>query len=334
MGRSRRANAVVFGFDFQVNAAIVLFLENVKRAKSLRLEGDYEDIEIEINNGEYILAQAKAVERASDDFTNVRSNMKKAITTLSEANNKTNAKELIMVTNTPNPFKNDSKSAFYGPSKRFYKDLPETAKILVDRYLNELKEPLEVDKFKVQVIPFETDDDEERYKVIMQCVNDFVGELDINIAGLGRKLLDIWHRQVFDNGGKQNVSIKLDKKEIIWPIFVKITEDNIFDEEFREQFDIGLLEEVRYRYVDTIENYCERCEYFIKILSGFNLFQSNKKSREKINEFIEKKWNEYSDEFSSEIDNDAVKEAITKIIIYKILRQRYVINRVKERTNM
>ena len=40
----------------------------------------YEDIEIELENGKYILAQAKAVERASDDFSNVRKNMKKAIT--------------------------------------------------------------------------------------------------------------------------------------------------------------------------------------------------------------------------------------------------------------
>lgn len=30
MERSRRADAVVFGFDFQVNAAIVLFLENIE----------------------------------------------------------------------------------------------------------------------------------------------------------------------------------------------------------------------------------------------------------------------------------------------------------------
>lgn len=31
MERSRRADAVVFGFAFQVNAAIVIFLENVKK---------------------------------------------------------------------------------------------------------------------------------------------------------------------------------------------------------------------------------------------------------------------------------------------------------------
>ena len=62
MAKSRRANAVVFGFDFQVNAAIVLMIENIEDLKSLRLEGNYEDIEIELENNQYILAQAKAVE--------------------------------------------------------------------------------------------------------------------------------------------------------------------------------------------------------------------------------------------------------------------------------
>ena len=55
MARSRRANAVVFGFDFQVNAAIVIMLENIEDLQSLRLEGNFEDIEIELNNHQYIL---------------------------------------------------------------------------------------------------------------------------------------------------------------------------------------------------------------------------------------------------------------------------------------
>lgn len=61
MAKSRRANAVLFGFDFQVNAAIVLMIENIEDLKSLRLEGNFEDIELELENNQYILAQAKAV---------------------------------------------------------------------------------------------------------------------------------------------------------------------------------------------------------------------------------------------------------------------------------
>lgn len=77
MAKNRRANSVLFGFDFQVNAAIVLMLENIKDMDSLRLESDSEDIEIFLSNGKSILAQAKAVEKSSSDFTNVRKNLKK-----------------------------------------------------------------------------------------------------------------------------------------------------------------------------------------------------------------------------------------------------------------
>ena len=41
---NRTATSVLFGFDFQANAAIVLMLENIKDMTSIRLEGA-EDIE-------------------------------------------------------------------------------------------------------------------------------------------------------------------------------------------------------------------------------------------------------------------------------------------------
>lgn len=335
MARSRRADAVVFGFDFQVNAAIVLFLENIKDVKSLRLEGNYEDIEIELDSGKYVLAQAKAVEKASNDFRNVRANMEKAIKSLSEGNQRVDAQELIMVTNSPNPFNDEaSKSVFYGPAHRAYDTLPESAKKLVDSYLAAVPKPFKTDKFKVQVIPFETDDDRERYKVIMDCINDFVGVINPDIPGLGRKLLDVWHWQVFDNGGKHNAVIKLRKKDIVWPILVKIAEDNSCDEDFLEQFEMGIYEEVRNRYAEIIENHCERCEFFIKILSEYNSFKSTKKPKEKVNEFIEAKWNIFADEFSSDNIDEEIKEAITKIVMYHVIKRRIAINRVKEGTNL
>ena len=76
---SRRANAVLFGFDFQVNAAIVLMLENIKDLKTLKLEGNCEDIELQLSDNKYILAQAKAVVNSSSDFSNVRKNLKKSL---------------------------------------------------------------------------------------------------------------------------------------------------------------------------------------------------------------------------------------------------------------
>ena len=51
--KSRRANAVLFGFDFQRNAAIVLMLENIKDLRSVRLEGNEEDIELTLETVSY-----------------------------------------------------------------------------------------------------------------------------------------------------------------------------------------------------------------------------------------------------------------------------------------
>lgn len=56
MPKNRRADAVMFGFDFQVNAAIVLMLENIEYLEYLRLEGNNEDIELKLENDQYILA--------------------------------------------------------------------------------------------------------------------------------------------------------------------------------------------------------------------------------------------------------------------------------------
>lgn len=75
--KSRRANAVLFGFDFQRNAAIILMLENIKELKSIRLESKNEDIELKLANNQKILAQAKAVEKSSYDFSHVRENLKR-----------------------------------------------------------------------------------------------------------------------------------------------------------------------------------------------------------------------------------------------------------------
>ena len=112
---NRRATAVVFGFDFQVNAAIVLMLENIKELDSLRLEGNYEDIELKLTDDTYILVQAKAVVDSSSDFRNVRKNLKKALGSLSEGAAKVNTRKLILITNSPNPFNDDaSRSAFWG----------------------------------------------------------------------------------------------------------------------------------------------------------------------------------------------------------------------------
>lgn len=189
---NRRADAGLFGFDFQVNAAIVLMLENIKTLSSVRLEDNEEDIVLTLDNKKKILAQAKAVQNGSSDFRNVRANLKKALITLSEGAQSADVDKLIFITNSANPFNDDrSRSVFYAPTRRKFSDLPPSAQAIIQEYLSTIAQPLDTNDFVIQVFNFETDDDKERYKVVMQKVNDFIGRLNTTTSpGVGSRLLD------------------------------------------------------------------------------------------------------------------------------------------------
>ncbi len=84
----------------------------------------------------------------------------------------------------------------------------------------------------------------------MQAINDFIGSLNANtFSGLGRKLLQVWHNDIFVNGSKKNAAIELDKKKIIWPFIVLETDISRCDESFIEQFDLGVYDEVVRQYL-------------------------------------------------------------------------------------
>ena len=92
------ATSTLFGFEFQANAAIVLMLEHIKEMDEIRLEGD-EDIDITLSDKSKILAQAKAVERPYDDFANVTTKLKEALTSLSSSyNENNNVRNVIYIT--------------------------------------------------------------------------------------------------------------------------------------------------------------------------------------------------------------------------------------------
>lgn len=331
----RRADAVLFGFDFQINAAIVLMLENIKDMSSIRLEGNYEDIEIKLNDDSRILAQAKAVQIATSDFSNVRTNLKKALETLSEQS-KTNPQKFIFITNSPNPFKDDSsKSAFYGHAHRDYSSLPQSAKEIVDDYLNKLSQPLDTTKFHIQVLPFETDNENERYKVVMQVINDFIGSIGANLSpGIGKKLFTIWKNDIFVNGTKKDASIELTKKDIIWPIIVIETDISYCDDSFIEQFETGIYDEVVRLYATTIDTCCERIDFVTKVIFDFAQFPSAKKPMDKCLEFVDSMWDDYREEFANDSIDGEVLETLVKIILYNIIRRRIVIDKVRKGANL
>lgn len=70
------------------------------------------------------------------------------------------------------------------------------------------------------------------------------------------------------------------KKDIIWPILVYETDINRCDDDFLNQFDIGVYDEVVRLYSSIIDSCCERIEFFTKILYDYTQFFSSKKQME------------------------------------------------------
>lgn len=331
MAKSRRANAVLFGFDFQINAAIVLMLENMADLSSLRLEGNHEDIEIEMTDGKYILAQAKGVEKAGTDFSHVRENLKKALHSLSEGARDTETRKLILITNSPNPLNEEaSKSLFYGEAHRDFDTLPDSSKELIKKYLQEVDQPLDTSQFMIQVLPFETDNEEERFKVVHTKVDDFIGELDINRPGITKKLMTIWQDNVFQNGTKSDAEIKLRKKDIVWPVIMLVTDVEQAGDKFSEYFDPGLYDEIIRKYHEVITTYSERFDFITRVLHDYQQYSYKGKISDKNISFANDFWQEYLDDLKIDESDDEMQEGLIKIILLTIVTNRIAIDHIKK----
>ena len=333
---NRSASPVLFGFNFQVNCAIVLMLDNIKSLKTVKLEGNNEDIEIALEDDSYILAQAKGIVKASDDFSNVLSKLKGALESLSEAYNKAiKIKQLIYITNSPNPLKDEhSKPIFSRYSRRKYSDLPSESQKIINKYLKRITNPLDPSKLTIQRLPFETDDPKEKYYDVWTSISYFLGELDIYIDGLNVKLHDIWQNAVFDNGTKSNTLIKISKKEILWPLIVflvkqsPINEDNIIF----SGLDECEFQELNAKYNRIIDSKSEKFEFVTKVISDYE--QMKIKGHKSIRDFVDLNWHQYEDDLSSDSIDPSIRISLFKVIVSNILSSRLRINKVKISCNL
>lgn len=330
---NRAATSVLFGFDFQANAAIVLMLENIKDMTSLRLEGS-EDIEINLNDGSSVLAQAKSVVNSSTDFSHVIENLKKSIVSLSEAEHKTGAvRELIYITNTRNPFNEKQlNTIFYGASQRNYSSLPTPLKDKINKIISKIENPLDVSKFKIQILPFETDNDKERYKCIMDVIGDFIPKLG-NISIAKDILHKIWINDIFRSGTKRASEIRLTKKDIVWPVIVLITQNGYFDE---DEFDDSEVDELSRSYEAIINTCSEKYEFVTKVLCAYNGFHKEAKHSERKQTFIETESNKFTYLFEGEnvFLPSALQEKLLQIIVRNILNKRIQIDNIKNAVNL
>ena len=334
MAKNSNASPEVFGFDFQVNATIFLMLDNIKEVKEVRMEGASEDIELTMNNGSQIMAQAKGIVKGSSDFSNVRRNLQKAIETLSSADNKS-VEQLILITNSKNPLNEDtSKSFFYGPPVAIgYNDLSDKAKEVIDNIIKRLNIKFETDKFQIYYFMFETDNLRTRYVVIEEKIKQFINQLNLGQSLSATELMPIWQNNLFRNGSQIDISIKVSKKEIIWPVIVLTLGKQLLSE-YIEDYDQGLINEITSQYEYIINFVTEKYDIITKILFDYKSSNCNLPMKERTRKFISDKWNDYISVFSLETLNEEIQEAVTKVILGKVIQQRYLIDNISREVSL
>ena len=98
------ASASAFGWQFQVDAAIFLFLYYIDEIEEIVVEGKYQDIELLCKNNRHIYAQAKSVQNGSLD--NRSKKMEDAIISLAKTSaDISQGDSLIYVSNYEAPIK-------------------------------------------------------------------------------------------------------------------------------------------------------------------------------------------------------------------------------------
>lgn len=322
------ASSSAFGWDFQANSALLLMLENIRDAKKVRVEGIDEDIEITLADEKKIYAQAKAVNKP-DDYSNVIGKLTKALKTLSLASEKGDGSLFTYITNSPNPFNNQTTMSFFtGRSHLSFDELPDAAKTKIEEIIkNKGYIGLDVHKMDIRVVPFYGDDLKNRYKEIQACVNEFLTEAEVETQGINTEIMKIWQRDLFQNATQINTNISITKEKMIWPLIVLVVDKSIVND-YQKNFDDDEIEEIERKYKLIINQCTMSYDMISRVISDY------RQSKKIVKVFTNDSWKDYLDIIEPINVDDGIKETLLKVILFRILKKRRYIQSIKRGANL
>lgn len=331
MPKSSNATASAFGWDFQSNAAIMLMLKNIVDASKVKVESESEDVEITFSNGKKLMAQAKAVENP-DDFRNVKAKLAKSLQTLDAASKVADVEQLVFVTNSPNPF--DDVTTMYKFSSPLnmvpFSELPTNCQQVIGAICSKNKYNIDTSMLTVCVMQFHGEAMDERYKVLQSLTENFLTDLGVERISTNQ-ILSLWQHSFIVNASQRTTTIT--KENMVWPVIAILCEVSESDDELGD-YDFADVTEILQKYRAVINNNSERFEFISKVLSDFNDFCPNMKSKERVVRFISEKWEQYKDDFDMKAANSATAEMVIRLTLSKILKGRRVIAKVKGKVKL
>ncbi|WP_035050929.1 hypothetical protein [Carnobacterium pleistocenium] len=343
MVSKRNALPTVFGFEFQVIAGLIITLRNLKNVKKIAIEGPLEDIELELNNGKYIYAQAKSVVEPLEEKGN-SDKFKEGLVTLDEDSSQKDVEKIIYVSNTYYPFgKRESNSKAYWPlgatsSIYSYEELKDST--LIDSFvLSHAKNnpDFDLNKLEIHFHKFlNTQDEETRYSLVYNEINKFLGKINISYTPFRGDVYRIWHSRFHQTQINRQ---SLTKEMFLWPLIVELTEKTKDQSEFVDYFELEdeLVLEVSEAYHSLIDSLANTFEISNLIINDYNKLVrrgdlSNYKANKRIFTYIDSYWEVFQPKIF--IGNLEIQELVVKLVMWRILISKRLITKVKEESGL
>ena len=352
------ASASSFGWNFQVNAGIFLFLKYMPEVTDIKIESKAQDIEITLIDEGKVFAQAKS----SQDHTAIRDQKEKfkdAIISLSR--NPYERNQLVYISNIPNTFKTapnffDNSIISYNDclvgikeeiddticsiSKSIDKKIKDEKKSKKVEKLVQLKEKIE--KFHKEnlyistIYPYYGNEQNRYIKIsdtVLSFLTDTVGLSREDAISIKQQLLQHWQLYFEHNSTikDNNNCKKITKEDLTWPIVAFLVDGNFPDIDTCLSFqpDLAIKKDVERIMNDPKSFYHARYEFTNRVLQRYALFKKQSLGemiKQPELEFIRKYGREFIDEFVMFGNEDEqLTEYLTKVFLYRILvNNRYV----------
>lgn len=332
---NRNASASIFGWQFQINAAILLMIKYFGKFEKLKVEGKNEDIEIILKDNKKIYAQAKS--KQIIDYNNKRdyiSKLKKALNSLSDVKDD-NTESLIYINNLePHPLNVNSRE-FELVSFLSYKELSTNSKLIIDNQLKLLKKEIDREKLIIAKVPFYGNDISTRHRFINAEIEKFLAVISSDLIPYSKRLLEMWESEFLQNATESNINININKTDVLWKLIVFKIENNSSDK-YEEKMQIDEED-----YYDALDKYEKIINYKEASFETYNKISHLIVKEIMINpninsiEFVVKYSNDiYNSVFgdNKNRNEEVIEKACAKIIARKIfIRKKSLIDLI-ERT--
>lgn len=326
---STQASATVFGFQFQINAAIYLMLKYFSTFEQIKVEGKQEDIELNLNDNKKIYAQAKSKEFPTKDNNGHSKKLKEALKTLSEVKDK-NKYELMYISNLEENPLNSGTNEFEGITFLKYDELKASSKKKIDHQIEVNNYKIDKSKLIIAKIPFYGNDWEQRHKEINKKLSEFVSEISPSLTSFSNKIISIWEDEFLQNSSVKNPKITINKEKIIWGLIVcKLQIDDIKKYDDKLEIDeVDFLESID-EYEKIIDMKSSTFLDYNKIISLYSKYKLKINGPLSIYQFIKENEDEIFKMIFPGKDENSVLKACSKIIAKEIILRSKNIEEIK-----